>query len=658
MLVLSLLPVIGILLFWIYSASIQTSEEPSDFIWQESLIRSALIWSAWLVIGTEILSLISEITSLGVIVFWALTILVLLIFLWKTGRFAFGWYQIINSIRLPKKIFGWISLVLIIIILIILFITGILSPPTIHDVFTYHMSRVMHWIQNRTLDYFPTSITWQLWMPPFSEMIQLNFYLLTGNDVMSFYNQWQSLVLALVAVSAAAGQFGAKKNGQWISAIFILTMPIVVLQASGAKNDLVLAFIFSAVAYYIIKATHENLGVWDKISLSIAVGLGLLTKGNFPFFVLPVLIWLLIIFIKKKNWKDILVFIGIGILAVGSLNAGQWLRNFNAFGDPLNSSAADFTLNQRFGLDVVISNLSRNIVTQMISIGFVNEIMMKALTTIHNMMGISVFDQTITNGPGEFFIVPTREEVAANPIHFLVTCFVVLVLLISLFKKKNCSKDRKVLYLCIAAFLGMVIFSAIFRWQVWGTRYFIPYYVLFAPAVGYIFSRCLPRWMGWLVCAALLAWLINPLLNNHSRSFSWSESNRNSIWTMSRKGLLFANHQAYEGAILEMTYEMYTSGCREYGMVLGKNVPEYLFWATLTPDASEYRLEHYAVDNVTASLESPDFEPCGIIVLDASSPEIVEDGSYSLKDEWYFESDGERHLILYLLPEYIPQTTE
>ena len=284
MLVLSLLPVIGLLLFWIYSASIQTSEEPSDFIWQESLIRAALIWSAWLVIGTEILSLISEITSLGVIVFWALTILALVIFLWKTGRFASGWHQLTNSIRLPKKIFGWISLVLIIIILIILFITGILSPPTIHDVFTYHMSRVMHWIQNRTLDYFPTSITWQLWMPPFSEMIQLNFYLLTGNDVMSFYNQWQSLVLALVAVSAAAGQLGAKKNGQWISAIFILTMPIVVLQASGAKNDLVLAFIFSAVAYYIIKATHAHLGIWDKISLSIAVGLGLLNQREFSIF--------------------------------------------------------------------------------------------------------------------------------------------------------------------------------------------------------------------------------------------------------------------------------------------------------------------------------------------------------------------------------------
>jgi len=214
------------------------------------------------------------------------------------------------------------------------------------------------------------------------------------------------------------------------------------------------------------------------------------------------------------------------------------------------------------------------------------------------------------------------------------------------------------LILSLCAIFGMVAFSAIFRWQVWGSRYFVPYFVLFAPVVGVVFGKRLPGWMAWFLCAALIAWSVNPLINNHSKSFSWSESNRNSIWRMSRKGLLFANHQAYEGAILELTYDMELSGCREYGMVFGKNVPEYLIWTTLTPSASEYHLEHYAVDNATASLESPDYSPCGIIVLDASPPEIVMDGSYSLADEWSFESDGERHLMVYFLPEFVPQVAE
>ncbi|MBG0771037.1 MAG: hypothetical protein H0S82_04975, partial [Anaerolineaceae bacterium] len=171
---------------------------------------------------------------------------------------------------------------------------------------------------------------------------------------------------------------------------------------------------------------------------------------------------------------------------------------------------------------------------------------------------------------------------------------------------------------------------------------------------GYLFGKHSWGWMGWLLCVGFIIWSINPLINNYSRSFSWSESNRNSIWTMSRKGLLFANHQTYEGAILELTYEMYISDCREYGMITNKNVPEYLIWATLTPNASEYHLEHYDVDNVTAGLESPDFDPCGIIVFEVNPPANILDGSYILGGEWAMESSDDSSLWLYFKPEYMP----
>ena len=538
-------------------------------------------------------------------------------------------------------------------IILILLITGILSPPNIHDVLTYHMTRVMHWIQDRSVAYFPTSITFQLWHPPFAEYNLLHWTLLSGNSYLSAFHQWYSLILTLIAIAATAGRLGAKSGGQWIAALFYVTLPIVVLQASGTKNDVFLGYLIATLAYFVVKAAKTDLDFSDWFGAAISVGLGLLTKGSYAFYALPLLAWLLVVVIKKAGVKQAILFALLGLLVVSGLNAGYWIRNLQTFGSPLATDESAYLRNGRYGLDVFASNLSKNFVLELVGLPYVENYAQAGVEKLHNYMQMEMFEQTITLGPPTFYNVPTREEVASNPLQFLTTGFVFLVLLMLLIFKKDKNELIPALIIGLSAMIGVMAFSAIFRWQVWGSRYFVPYFVLFAPVVGFLFSKRSWGWMGWLVCAALLAWSINPLLNNYSRSFSWSESNRNSIWTMSRKGLLFANHQTYEGAILELTYEMYVSDCRDFGMITGKNVPEYLIWATLTPEASEYRLEHYHVENVTGSLESPDFDPCGIIVFETDPPEDILDGLYILGGEWALESSDDISLWLYFKPENI-----
>ncbi|MCB2213785.1 glycosyltransferase family 39 protein [bacterium] len=654
MVVLILLPVITFFLIWVFMVSLLPEQNQPEFIWQDSLIKTALLWSALLTLSTELLSLFGTLTTGGVVTLWGLCLLALCVFLCRTERFSLGWSKIRITIFSSKMDwFGIASLTIIIIVLVILLITGLMSPPNIHDVLAYHMSRVMHWIQNQSLSFFPASTTWELWMPPFSEYSQLNWQLLVGNDLLSSFHQWYSLILTLVAVSAAAGQLGAKKRGQWLSALFVISLPVVTLQASGAKNDIVLAFFFGSLIYFITKISRNPIRIWDEISMGIAVGLGLLTKGNFPFFIFPVLLWLLILMLKRAGWKRTLAFLGLGLLIVTSLNAGHWIRNTMAFGGPYNTAGADFTLNQRFGLDVMVSNLSRNIVSQLLSVGFVNDALIEGLTRLHNWMGIPLFDQSITHGPAAFFDVPTREEIAGNPLHLLITSFVIVIILIGLFREKERSKLWKPLILGFTAFSGMAVFSGVFRWQVWGSRYFIPYYVMFAPVVGFVFNRRLPKWTSWLLSLVLILIVVNPLFNNFSRSFSWSTKNRNSIWRMSRKGLLFANQQAYEGAILKLTHEMEISDCRMFGMVIGAASPEYLVWATLSPTSADYTLEHVEVDNPSAMYARPDFDPCGVIVFETAPPVWLQDEAYQLVDRWEFVEGQGYQLSLYLLPDFI-----
>jgi hypothetical protein len=637
---------------WLLINALNHTDKFPDLTWQETLLFASLFWFVYFTLGVELLSLFKGLTRLSVALMWAGLLLGLLIAEWKLKYIAKGWQQLGRMISLPKRPFAIISLSVIVIILVILLITGIMSPPNIHDVLVYHMSRVVHWIQNQSVAHYPTTITYQLFHPPFAEYNLLNWTILSGDDYLSAFHQWYGLVLTLVIVGAIAKELGADKKGQWFSALFTITLPIIVLQTASAKNDVFLGFLVATLAYFVVKAAKRELSFLDWLGAAIAVGLGILTKGNYVFYALPLLIWLLVSVIKKGGLKRAVQFAVLGLVIVTILNGAFWIRNTQVFGSPMGNESSDLFMNKRFGLDVVVSNLSRNIVVQMVSGGFVNDILFSGVQGLHNVMGMELFDQETTLGPAEFYSVPTREEVVGNPIHFALTVFVVLGLVISLVRKKDRKADGAVLLLGALGFGGMLIFSSVFRWQVWGNRYFIPYYVIFAPTVGYVLSKRLGKWMVWLVSVGLIVWAINPLMNNYSKSFSWSESNRNSIWRMSRKGLLFANEQSYEGSILELTHAMDVSECREYGMVFYSNDPEYLIWAALTPERADYTLSGFAVDNPSAKLTSPTDDPCGIIVFGGPAPEELDDSAYVLAEEWVMDSEYQTPLFLYLLPEF------
>jgi hypothetical protein len=246
--------------------------------------------------------------------------------------------------------------------------------------------------------------------------------------------------------------------------------------------------------------------------------------------------------------------------------------------------------------------------------------------------------------------VPNREEVAGNPFHFGMTALSLIIVGLGLFRKEDRSRTFLAL-LCALSGLGVaLIFSFVFRWQSWSTRFFIPYYVIFAPVIGMVFGKLLPSLSAWLMAVALIVVLVNPLLNNYSRAFSWSDQNRNSIWRLSRKGLLFANNPNIEGAVLELTERMAESGCRDYGIVMRENAPEYILWGTLTPNPEAYHFEHIGVQNPTAKHLDQAFDPCGVVLFEMSEVDDEVESAYRLAERWMI---GDVYpFSLYLKPEF------
>jgi hypothetical protein len=652
MIIFALLPISAFCLLFLFLLTRHPLNEPGGIYWQEPFLQTVLLWSAFFAVGTELLNLVGGLTTVGIVLLWMGALAGLGAVHWKYNFLAESWQRFKGLFSLRKlRWFDAVAWTIIIVTLLILLITGLMSPPNIHDVLAYHMARVMHWVQQGTLDFYPTSIPWQLWMPPFSEFSQLHWQLLTHGDSLASFHQWYYLVFIMVAVSAVSKLLGAQRRGQLLSAMFILTVPIVVLQASGAKNDIVLSFFIAAIMFYVVKAAKEELSMMDWIASGISVGLGLLTKGTFAVFALPLLLWLLISILRKSNWKKAAAYAATGLIIIVAMNGWHWLRNVQTFGSPSASQESSVLMNSRVGIKETLSNLSRNAVVQMNGkYGIINESVMIAMERIHEWLDLPVFDQAITYGPHEFYYVPTREEVAGNPFHFAAAAFLLPVCLLGLIRKESRSETLTVIILCSAGYAGAVLFSAVFRWQAWSTRFFIPYYVILAPVFGTVFGKLLRPFSSWLAGVALVMVLINPLLNNYSRSFSWSAENRNSIWRQSRKSLLFANNQNIEGAVLELTYWMEASQCREFGVIMRTNAPEYLLWATLNPHPRAYYLEHIRAANLTAKHASADFDPCGIVLFEVTYSSLVDETKFKLAQR--IEVGGEYPFSLFLRPDF------
>ena len=150
-LLFTILPIVYTLLFFILFC--QYTE------WRESLLLSSMTWGITVTAITEGLSLFKEITFIGLALAWiGLDIfagIILAVKLRKDGLKLFR-KQIPDFETFDYLTLGGIA--------VIIFITGVIAfmaPPNTWDLMTYHMSRVMHWIQDKSVSPFPTSISRQ-----------------------------------------------------------------------------------------------------------------------------------------------------------------------------------------------------------------------------------------------------------------------------------------------------------------------------------------------------------------------------------------------------------------------------------------------------------------------------------------------------------------
>ncbi|MGA7192770.1 MAG: glycosyltransferase family 39 protein [Anaerolineales bacterium] len=617
------LPILFALLLFVFFSQ--------SFEWREAFLLSSAAWGIVVVLITEGLSTFNQLTYPSLTISWIIfDILAGSILLNKVIKTGFKPI----SLRFPRRQrFEYFVIAGILIVILTTGLIALVAPPNSFDSMNYHMSRIMHWMQDQNVAPFPTNITKQVNLTPGTEYEILQFQLLSGGDSLANMIQWFSFIGSIIGISLIARELGADQHGQLFSAAFCATIPIVILQASNTENHLSTAFWLVCFVYFSIHAFHHSNAI-DILGIGSSLGLAILSKSTAYIFAAPfvilIILWVVLSAERKRIWLWI-----ITALIVMAINGGEYIRDYSLYKTPLGPWVAS----QEYGYNneiitpaSITSNIIRNIALHVSTPSDrVNNYLYKIVHKIHAAIGISENDpRTTWSGSLHFSIppIPFQEGLVENPLH--------LSLIIGTFGygvaflKKI---PRVALYYILAVTSGFLFFCIFLKWQDWNRRLQIPLFILGCAIIGMTVAKIRPGYISNAIVGLFFVAAVPWLIAGQPRSLIGNTN----IFDASRNEQYFAErpnaYLPYQLAAQQIEQMEVSS----IGLVIGPSHYEYPLWVLLSQSHRPLpRIEHIGVNNETSALADSaafrSFSP-DVVVVTLSS--IIADDTYKIDNRTY-----------------------
>jgi len=577
--------------------------------WRRVLLRSLVLWGAYVVVVTELFSLLRIIRSSYLALAWGVPLIVLCGWLIQRKRGGYG--IAIPSWRPPEKFSERVLLLGVVVILLLTAIVAWKTPPQTWDSMNYHMSRVAHWAQEEAVKPFATGIEAQNSRPPWAEYAILHFYVLAGGDFFANYIEWFAMIGSLIGVSLIAEQLGASQFGKLAAVVFAATLPMGITQASSTMNDYVVALWVVCVAVECLSLIERKNDQVSFIFVSIAAGLALTTKPTSVAYLAPLALWYAVFLARYIGFRVLLKRVLIAVVIVFVINLGYLVRNVSIYSSPLNPNELGLHGGQPHTARVLLSNILRNAALHAGTPSpHVNKGISLVVMKIHDLIGADINDPRTTSA-GRFKVPApsTDENQVGNPLH----AYLILGVLGFLIVRRQ-SETSWLLNYTVAVVAMFFVFSFLFKWQIFGSRYHLPFFVLFAPIAGNVFGRSASRWgvvMGLVLLAATWPWVtgINsrPLIPDLDRAYI------SGIFTESRQTMYFANGLYLFEPYKDLTRRINEAHCDEVGIMLSGNGFEYPLWVLLGAPRETLEVEWIVAGTPSERYEDPSFAPCAVI---------------------------------------------
>jgi len=601
-----------------------------------AFVKSAAVLGGYLVLSSEILSLFRGLTRAGVVVGWGMALAGIVWLGWRQGWILAGGRYLAKRIqRLRWDWFNVLAGMLLGLILALLFVVAVLSPPNNDDSLQYHMSRVVHWAQQGGLGHYAAAYLPVLMHPMGAELTILHVRLLWGNDRLANLVQWAAMCGSLIGIAGITALLKGKKAARWLAVAFAASVPIGVLEATSTQNDYVTAFWYVAFLFFVILSLRRALTFQEMLCMGLALGLGMLTKMTFYLYAFPVLVFFCVrsLMVAHQRGKAIVELILIGTMAA-LLNLGYWSRNFITFGSVFGSREYIAYHIISLGPGALLGGLARNLAqnlampNEQVTASMVNGLK-RAFAPIDPTM--KIFDL-------EF--AWNHENLAGNPVHLMLafSAFVIV------FLRKQLRANRLLctyLLLTIASYLtlGYGIYDF------FGVRFQLPAFIAWAVPFGIVSESLVERSRVWPVAMTLLLFLMALpwLLFNRTRPVIAMRDSSDPLTIPCLAGctaesvliapptrVMFAGKLVLEEPYVQATNALKETGCRSVGLYLDSHDLEYLFWWLLEAPQSGIRLETLHAVPETERYLDPAYQPCAVLCTLCRQGNQIQDQFYGL----------------------------
>lgn len=587
-----------------------------DIDWRRTGVKAAIAWGVVITIITELLSWLKLFEFNTLLMTWCIinAWLVFRLLRKKHRKSGFHYRFWATSSPFLKFLVGGIVFIVVWIGFI-----ALIAPPNNWDSMTYHLGRVIHWIQNQSVDHYTTHIIRQLYSGPWAGYLVTQLQILSGGDRFANLVQWLSMVGSVIGVSLLAQQLGARLRGQVFAAVVCATIPMGILQGSSTQTDYVVAFWLVCFVSLALRVIQDQFPLSEIPPLAASLGLALLAKGTAYAYALPFCLWLLlagVLYLRWQIWKPLLLG---GTITLG-LNVGYYWRNWMVFGSVFGESSGQG--NEVLTLPLLVSNLIRNLALHLSTpVRSVNLMTIKFVTQIHNWIGVDVNDPRITSPPGQNFDLHSlinHEDLAGNFLHLLL--FLATTVYFLSYTKRYPRRGLLVGY-GSAVVMGFVLFCTLVAWSPWRSRLHLPLFVLAAAFIGVVLARvALPKLANTLIILLLISSLLWVFLNETRPLLANSkfvEENRvENIFNTSRTQQYFTAKPELEQPYREAVEFVSSQSCHQIGLSVGGDTWEYPLWVLLQQNLQPVTIQHINVDNNSRLKAKQQTLPCLILASD------------------------------------------
>ena len=360
--------------------------------------------------------------------------------------------------------------------------TGVLAvawPPNTWDSMTYHLPRVMNWLQNGTVGMYEPLTRRQTDFPLLNGYLNGYLFGIAGNDRLVNLTQWIAYVVLIWLAFKLAVRLSGGSRGGWIAASVFAAMPMALAQASTTQADLVAALWPAVLLEYSFREQSQRFSsaTFEWLFLWIVVALSAMTKPTSLVAMVPVgalFLWRRFNESSDDRWSATGRWTAAGLLGVfaGSIPLYSRVLADGRWPDP-----GDQVVMSAPSLRGTLSNLlrfSQNNVGLPRGLG---RRMAGIFDAIYGFVGSEAGDpRYVGYGHSPTVAFGTNEDYAAQPLQFLLGSVIALALLTLMRRRRDMAQ------FAIVAIVQLILLVSFLKWNIWTNRLVLP--VLFTLAVA------------------------------------------------------------------------------------------------------------------------------------------------------------------------------